>query len=514
LLAHSEGRRKEIAVRAALGATPSRIVRLQLMQEMLVALLAVAAGCVIADFGAKLLLAAAPETLPIPADRAAAILDPRVLAFAALAGGLSAILSGLAPAIRSSKVDLLSAMKGEKAGGTRRLSLHSSFVMVQVAASAILLVGAGLLTRTLWRVTHMPLGFDPSHTVTASIDPIRAGYTKTSAAAMLEPLLDALRREPGVESAALGAGIPLPVGGMTTDAAVEGLAAENHLGTPVELIMASPGYLKTLGIPLLRGRDFAEADAENGPFVAIANQAAADEYWRHQNPIGKRLTRVGPQDDTFEVVGVAGNVTTALTGFAAQAAFYIPLAQGYTLFPWEPDVTLIARGAGGPATLVSAVRAAVRSVDPNLALFQVHTMDEQLERASPERQFLARVLLVFAALATLLCAAGVYAQASYATAALTRDFGIRMALGAQPRDVFRMVLRRGAWLAAGGLVAGLFAAAGLARILGNLLFEVSPLDPWTFAGVAALFMAVVLAACYFPARRAMRVDPMVALRHE
>ncbi|MGA9882681.1 MAG: ABC transporter permease [Candidatus Acidiferrales bacterium] len=514
LLAHSEGRRKEIAVRAALGATRFRIVRLQLIQGMLVASLAVLAGCVIADFGAKLLLMSSPETLPIPVERAASMLDPRVLAFAVFAAVFSAIVSGLGPAVRSSRVDLVSAMKGESPGGSgiRRVSLHDLLVLVQVAASVILLVGAGLLARTLWRATHMPLGFDPSNTVIASIDPIRSGYTKASAAEMLGPLLDSLRSQPGIESAALGTGRPLT--GMFTDVAIEGYVAENHFGTPIELIMASPGYLGALGIPLLRGGDFTDSDPASGPYVAIANRAAADEYWPKQNPIGKRIEGIGPNDKTFEVIGVAGNVTTAFTGFVAQPTFYIPLSQGYTLFPSDPDVTLIARGAGGLGTVLSALRAAVKTVDPNLSLFQVHTMEEQLERANPERRFLARVLLIFAALATLLCAAGIYAQVSYATTALTRDFAIRMALGAQPKDVFRTVLIRGAWLAVGGLALGLGAAAGLTRVLASFLFQIGPLDPWTFAGVAALFMALVLAACYLPARRAMRIDPMVALRHE
>ncbi len=514
LLAHSEGRRREIAVRAALGATRFRIVRLQLIQGILVASLAVLAGCVIADFGVKLLLMSSPEALPIPAARVASMLDPRVLAFAVFAAVFSAIVSGLGPAVRSSKVDLVSAMKGETpgGGGIRRVSLHDFLVLVQVAASVILLVGAGLMARTLWRATHMPLGFDPSHTVIASVDPIRSGYTKASAAEMLGPLLDSLRSQPGIESAALGTGRPLT--GMFTDVAIEGHAAENHFGTSIELIMASPGYLRTLGIPLLRGRDFADSDTASSPYVAIANGAAADEYWPTQNPIGKRIEGVGPNDKTFEVIGVADNVTTAFTGFVAQPAFYVPLSQGYTLFPSEPDVTLIARGAGGPGAVLSAIRSAVKTVDSNLPLFQVHTMEEQLERANPERRFLARISLIFAVLATLLCAAGIYAQASYATAALTRDFAIRMALGAEPRDVFRMVLRRGAWLAAGGLALGMCAAAGLTRLLASFLFQISPLDPWTFAGVAALFMALVLAACYAPARRAMRVDPIVALRHE
>jgi len=513
LLAHSEGRSKEIAVRAALGATRFRIIRLQLLQGMLVALFAVAGGCVIAGVGAKLLLAVAPGTLPIPVERTASILDPRVLAFAILAALFSAIVSGLGPAIRSSRIDLVSAMKEETSRhGFRRLSLHGLFVVVQVAASVVLLVAAGLLTRTLWLVTHMPLGFDPSHTVTASTDPIREGYTQASAAAILNPLLDSLRRQPGVESAALGAGMPLS--GMITDAAIQGYVAEDHFESPIQLVMVSPGYLRTLGIPLLRGRDIAEGDTASGPYVAIANEAAVDEYWPRQNPIGRRVSRVGPNDRTLEVVGVAGNVTTEFTRFAPQPVFYIPLAQGYTMFPWEPDITLIARGRNGPGALLSADRAAVSSVDPNLPLFQIHTMQEQLERASTERRFLARVLLIFAALATLLCAAGIYAQASYMTAALTRDFGIRLALGAGPGDVFRMVLRRGAWLGARGLAIGLCAAVGLTRILASLLFEVSPLDPWTFFGVAALFMSVVLAACFLPARRATRIDPAVALRHE
>ena len=514
LLAQSEARRKEIAVRAALGATRVRIVRLQLIQGLLVALLAAVVGCGIAAAGAKLLLAASPETLPIPSDRAVSILDPRVLAFAVLAAVFSAIASGLGPAFRSSRTDLVSAMKGQMVAagiGTGRISLHNFFVVVQVAASAILLVGAGLLTRTLWRVTHMPLGFDPSHTITASIDPIREGYDKASASLLLQPLLDSLNSQPGVTSAALG-GIPL--GGGATSVTVEGHGAETSFGTPVQLIAASPGYFKTMGIPVLSGREFSVGDTSTAPGVVIANEEAVREYWPKENPIGKRLGRVGPHDETFEVVGVAGNLTTAYTEFKAEPAFYIPFAQDYTLFPWEPDITLVARGTGAPSALLPALREAVRRINPNLPLFQIHTMEEQTERADTEQRFLGRVLLIFAALATFLCAAGIYAQASYATAAMTREFGIRMALGAEPRDVFRMVLRRGAWLAAGGLAVGLGAAIGLTRILASLLFEISPLDPSTFAAVVIVFMAVVLAACYVPARRAMRVEPMMALRYE
>jgi len=515
LLAQSEARRKEIAVRAALGAARLRIVRLQLVQALMVALIASLVGCVIAEAGAMLLISAPAVTLPIPAERAASVLDPRVLVFAMLAALVAAVVSGLGPALRSSRADLASVMKvGVLRGGLngKRISLHNFFVVVQVAASVVLLVGAGLLTRTLWRITHMPLGFDPSHTLTVSTDPIREGYDKASAAALLQPMLDSLRAQPGVQSAALGTGVPLE--GMGTAVTIKGHKGETQFGTPIQLVSASPGYFRTLKIPLLRGRDFSATDTANSADVVIANDAAAREYWPGQDAIGNRIDDVGPNNKAFEVIGVVGNVTSGFTNFAPEPIFYIPLAQGYTLFPWEPDITLIARGAGDPSALVPSVREAIRRINPDLPLFQVHTMEEQTERAQTEQRFLARVLLVFAVLAIFLCAAGIFAQASYATAALTRDFGIRMALGAEPGDIFRIVLQRGAWLAAGGMVIGLGAAFGLTRILTSLLFGISPLDPWTFASITVLFMVIVLAACYVPARRAMRVDPMVALRHE
>jgi putative ABC transport system permease protein len=277
--------------------------------------------------------------------------------------------------------------------------------------------------------------------------------------------------------------------------------------------MASVGYFSTLKIPLLRGRDFQTSDSGNAPGVAVISEEAAREFWHGDDALGQRID-VGPRDQPFEIVGIVGNVTTSFSRFAPTAEFYLPLAQGYLLFPFQPDLTLIARGAGEPGALVPALRGALHRVNPDLPLFQIHSMQEQLERAEPEQRFLARVLLLFAALATILCAAGIYAQAAYAATSLTRELGIRLALGAQPREVFQMVLRRSTVMAAAGLVIGFGAAIGLTRLLTSMLFEVSPLDGLTFVSVGVIFMLVVLLACLVPALRAMRVDPMVALRHE
>jgi putative ABC transport system permease protein len=517
LLAHSEGRQKEIAVRAALGATRFRIIRLQLMQGLLVAILGSAVGCVLADGGVKILLSAAPATLPIPPERAVSILDTRVLAFAVLAALISGIVSSLGPAFRSSRVDLISTMKGEAPAsnvGIRRVSLQGLFVTVQVSASVLLLVGAGLLGRTLWGIAHIPLGFDPAHILAASTDPIRQGYDKAAGEALLAPLLDSLRAQPGVQSAALGAGLPFD-GGMYTYVTFEGRKPGKDEGNAMRLLRASPGYFSTLGIPLLRGRDFQSSDVPNAPGVAIINEAAALRHWPGEEAIGKHIGNVGPHDQTLEIVGVVGNVAVPSDGgFSARPTFYLPLAQGYLMFPWEPDINLIARGTGEPGALVPALREAIKRVNPALPVFHVQTMSEDVEQTFAQQRFLAQLLLIFAAVATVLCAAGIYAQAAYATAALTREFGIRMALGAQPREVFGRVLSRGAWLGGAGLAIGLGAALGLTRILTSMLYGVSPLDALTFAAVGVVSMAVVMAACFVPARRAMRVDPMVALRHE
>jgi predicted permease len=515
LLARAEGRRKEFAVRQALGATRFRIIRLQIIEALLISL----AGAIIAGFlaywGAHVLAASAPSILPIPLERAASILDTRILGFTALVAIFAGVLSSVAPAWRFSRSNLIDVIKGESRtvnAISRRISLQNLLVVVQVAASVLLLVGAGLFMRTLWHSSQVALGFDPDHTVAASTDPIRQGYDKTAAAALLGPLLDSLRSEPGVQSAALGF-LPLQ-GGMGTVVLPEGHQPASGEEDWVQIVMASPGYFTTVGIPMLSGRDFTSSDTANVPGVAIINAAMAQEYWPGQNPVGKHIEHVGPHDQTFEVIGTVGNTAPQDLRKTPGALVYVPIVQGYLVFPWQPDITLLARTSGDPRTLIPALRSAVARVNPHLPVFRVRTMRDQIATTLAEQRFLAQLLYFFAVLATVLSAAGVYGLISYTTQRSTHEFGVRIALGAQSRDVLWVVLRRGLLLAVAGLLIGFEAAIWLTRLLTSFLFGVSPTDPITFAGVALLIAAVAVVASYLPARSASRVDPMVVLRHE
>ena len=278
--------------------------------------------------------------------------------------------------------------------------------------------------------------------------------------------------------------------------------------------MVSPGYFETLGIPLLHGRDFTASDRLGAPEVAVINEAMAQHYWPRENPLGKHIAHVGPQGETFEIIGVAGNIATPDLHEASASMVYFPIAQTYLMFPWQPDATLLARTEGDPHTLVPALRAAVARINPDLPLFHVRTLQEQVATTIAEDRFLARLLLTFALLATMLSAAGVYGLVSYTTQRATREVGIRMALGAQPGQVLWMVLHKGIFLTISGTAIGLGAALGLSRIIASLLYGVSPTDPLTFAGVGIVMLIVSALACYLPARRALRVDPLMALRQE
>ncbi len=516
LLARAESRRKEIALRLALGATRSRMIRLHLVEALIVSVLGAAVGGLFAIWGVKLLVAEAPSSLPIPIDRAASILDFRVLMFTSLAGVLAGLASGLAPAWRGSRSDLVDTLKGESRAPNvmpLRLPLRSALVILQVAACVLLLVGAGLFTRTLVEASRIRLGFEPNHVAFASTDPIRQGYGKTAAASLLGPLLNALRVQPGVQSAALGSATPLQ-GGLGTVIVPEGHEAAGAKPDWVQFIMVSPDYFRTVGIPMLSGRDFVLSDSANAPDVAVISALAAQEYWPGENPIGKHVEHVGPRDQDFAAVGVVGSVAPAELGAAPSPVVYVPIEQAYLMFPFQPDINLLARTGGESSLIIPAIRAAVARVNPDLPVFRVRTLRDQIALVLGEQRFLARVLVLFSALATMLCVIGIYGLVSYTIAASTHEFGIRMALGAHPRSIMWIALRRGVALIIVGLAIGPGAAMGLTRLVSAYLYGVRPTDPLTFAAVALLALGITLAACYLPARRATRVDPMVALRYE
>ncbi|MGB6200713.1 MAG: ABC transporter permease, partial [Candidatus Acidiferrales bacterium] len=502
LLARAESRQKEIALRLALGATRIRIVRLHLIEALIVSALGMGAGGLLAYWGVRFLTAQAPPLLPIPIDRAASILDLRVLAFTALIGILAGVASGVAPAWRYSRSDLALSLKGASRTASAafwRLPLRSALVILQVVACVPLLAGAGLLARTLAETSRIRLGFDPDHAAFASTDPIRQGYDKAAAAKLLEPLLDALRAQPGVQSAALSSATPFQ-GGLGTVVVPEGREANGGKADWVQLIMVSPDYFSTVGISMLGGRDFDSSDGPSARGVAIVDAFTAGEYWPGQNPIGKHITGVGPNEQTFEVVGVVDNVAplrSQASGAVITApvpVVYVPIEQAYLMFPFQPDITLFARSSGEPRRLLPEIRAAVERVNPDLPVFRAHTMRDQVTLVLSDQYFLSRVLGLFSVLATILFAAGAYGLVSYTTARSTQEFGIRMALGAQPRSVLWMVIRKGIVLTVAGLALGLGASAGLTRLISAYLYGVRPNDLVTFAGVVMLVLCVTLAA--------------------
>jgi predicted permease len=437
-----------------------------------------------------------------------------VLTFTGLIALASALISAVAPALKYSRSELLLGIKSDSARSsiTRRFSAQAVLVVMQVAASVLLLVGAGLLTRTLWHASQVHLGFDPEHTVVASTDFIRQGYEKDVAANLLDPLLDSLAVQPGVKSAALG---PPPMSAnISTSVKLEGRTAGDDKKEGIMGSRVSPGYFKTVGIPLLRGRDFARSDSANAPGAAIISEAAAEKYWPHEDPIGKHIEQVGIHDQTFEIVGIVGDTANYNLRRDPPAIFYFPLDQSYLMFPWQPDVSMLARGPGDAGQLFGSIRKAVAGVDSTLPVFHTQTLTEHVAGALGQEKFLAKLLLVFALVAVTLAAAGIFGLMSYSTERGTHDFGVRMALGAQSHHVLWLVLRNGLMLVLIGLIAGLGAALWLTRLVASLLFGVSATDSATFIAVAAVTLLVALLACYLPARRATRVDPLVALRSE
>jgi predicted permease len=515
MLARSETRQKEIAVRLALGGPRRRIIMLHLAESVLLSGLGAIAGCALAAWGTRLIVLTAPKTLDLPLDRASSILDLRVLAFTGLVALAAALISAVVPALKYSRANLVLGIKsdsGRSSAVGRRFSAQAALVVMQVAASVLLLVGAGLLTRTLWNASRIHLGFDPEHTVAASTDLIRQGYEKNVAANLLDPLLDSLRAQPGVKSAALGT---VPMGGdMSTSVKIEGHDSSSGKKDGIQGCRVSPGYFTTVGIPLLSGRDFSRSDASNASGAAIVSEAMARKYWPNESALGKHISRVGIHDQTFAIVGIVGNTAAYDLRREPTGVVYFPLDQSYLMFPWQPDVSMLARGPGTPGELIGSIRKAVAGVDSALPVFRTRTLQEHVAGALGQEKFLARLLLVFALVAVALAAAGVFGLMSYSTERATRDFGVRMALGAQLRHVLWMVLRKGLLLAMVGLVFGLGAALWMTRLVRSLLFGVSPNDAVTFVAVAAVTVVVALLACYLPARRATKIDPLVALRNE
>lgn len=514
-LARTAARAREVAVRVALGASPTRLMRHLLTESVVLALAGGALGVLIAAWGVPALLSLNGSALP---GTAVVHIDGRVLAFALLVSLATGLLFGVMPARQMARNDLHDSLKegGRGTAGDRgSLALRRGLVVTTVALALTLLVGAGLLIRSFGRLVGVDPGFTPGHLLVFNIGLPQAKYpSDTLQVALWARVTDAITATPGVVSA--GATSVIPFGGSwsTSSFTVEGIPRPTD-GTPGpwgDIRLVTPAYLTTIKAPLVAGREFTDADRMGAPQVAIVDQVLAHKYWPQGDPIGKRITYDNPTDPKaqwIQIVGVVGH--TAHEGLDAdqRTQVYLPVAQsggsamGFTV-----------RTSGDPLALANAVRAAIRSVDPDLAMANVSTMDALVEGSTGPRRFAMLLLGGFALLALTLASIGLYGVMSYSVTQRTRELGVRMALGAETSEVLGLVLRQGLRLALVGVGIGLVASLLMTRLLKNMLYDLSATDPVTFASISLLLIVVALLASYLPARRATKVDPMVALRAE
>jgi predicted permease len=512
LLARGASREKEMAIRTALGAGRTRVVRQLLTESVLLAILGGTLGLLMAIWGIDALRSLNPGNIPLMQNIS---IDGRVLAFTFAVAMITGILFGLAPAVRSSQVNLNESLKegGRSFVGSRHHRLRNLLVVAEMALSLMLLIGAGLLIRSFVRVQQVEPGFVPQNVLSMRLSVIGPEYAEEARRmAFYQQLWERVGRLPGVESAG-GANI-LPLSGSISwgSITIEGYeAASGQSAIQADQRVASVGYFETMKIPLISGRFFGEQDTRDSTKVVIVDENLASTYWPDADPIGKRLKRGGAASDSpwLTVVGVVANVKQYALDADSRVTLYAPHTQA-------PSSTMFVtvRTSGDPRAVAAAVTGEARSIDPNVPVYDVKTMDERLSQSLARRRFAMLALGLFAAVAMLLAAVGIYGLMSYAVAERTREIGIRVALGAQTGDVLKLVVGQGMLLAAVGVAVGLVGAAGVTRVMSSLLFGVGATDPVTFAAPSLLLAGVALLACYLPARRAMRVDPMVALRYE
>ena len=513
LLVRAVGREGEMAVRAALGAGRGRVVRQLVTESVLLAAVGGALGVAVAAWATTMLVRLAPPDLPRIHEVA---VDGRVLLFALLIAVATGLLFGLAPALHAASPDLTRALKETARGsraGSRSGRVRSALVVAELALSVMLLVGAGLLLRSLHTLRNVDPGFRPDNLLTLSLGLPRPKYADTTAQrAFVEALDERIRAIPGASAVGIGTSMPFSGGGQFTGVEVAGRPIPPERVPTIEMRTAGVGYLEALGIPLVRGRTFTAQDRAGAPWVVLIDQALAKKLFPGEDPVGKHLVFSWLGDRAPggpEIVGVVGNVKHWSLSEEPQPHVYFSLAQapgGY--------LNVVMRAAGDPATLAPALREAIWSLDRNLAIVGLRTMEERLAQSVARPKLYAVLLAVFAGLALLLATVGIYGVMSYAVTQRTREIGIRIALGARRSHVLGLVVGQGMLLALAGVALGVAGAAAGGRLLESLLYGVSASDPATLAVVPLVLTAVALAACGVPALRATRVDPIAALRGE
>jgi len=511
LLARASARQREMAVRAAIGGGRSRLIRQLLTESLLLALLGCAGGIALGLVSSHWLSSINLKTvIPVTLDFQ---FDWRVFAYAFGAALLTGLLAGIVPALRATRVNLNSVLhESARTATAGHQRTRSALVVAQVGGSLMLLIVAGLFVRSLLNIKHSNLGFDPSRVLNFTIDPHGAGYDEAQARDFLHSLLHRVRALPGVETASFATTVPLGYYSFGMELKIEGYQPPPGHGAPSAGYNAvSPEYFGTMHIPIVRGRGILDSDGQTSARVAVINEAMAKRYWHGENPIGRRFIKIDDPKHPVEIVGVAGNSRTRNISSPFGPYMYVPFAQHY-----ETPVTLQLRTSLPPGTMGHEVVSVIHSLAPAMPVFDIQTMTEALDTLNGLMlfQFGAALAASLGILGFLLALVGVYGVVSYAANQRTHEIGIRMALGAQPGDVRKFILKQGLYVVAAGLGLGLLLSLAASRIVGNFLVGVRGTDPLTYAIVAALLTTVALAACYIPARRAMRVDPMVALRHE
>jgi putative ABC transport system permease protein len=508
LQARASAREREIAVRSALGASRGRVVRQLLTESLTLAAVGASGGMLLAKWGVKLLVALSADYLP----RADEIrINVTVFGFTLAVALLTGLLFGLAPALQSSRMDLTEALKegGRGAGsGTRRHRTLNLLVVGEVAMAMVLLIGAGLLVNSFIRLQQVSPGFDEKNLLTARIDVPNPYGQPEKKQQFFEQLQQRVAALPGVEAVGLVTELPMANQSANFKFKIEGRPESAPGQNPdADIRNVNHDYFRAMRIPLLRGRHFTEADVRDGAKVLLISDELARLYFAGEDPLGQRLLTGPLSSESYEIIGVVGDVRhRGLASGLRQTIYFPSLRLGYA--------NLVIRTANDPVSLAAAVRREVAAIDPNQPVANIKTMERWVSESVAQPRFRTLLLGLFSATALLLAMVGIYGVMSYAVSQRVHEVGVRMALGARAGDVLRLVIRQGMRLALAGVAIGLVAAAALTRLIKDLLFGVQATDPVTFATIAILLTGVALLACYLPARRATKVDPMVALRHE
>ncbi len=511
LLARAASRRHEVVVRAALGAGRFQLIRHSLAETLFLSMGGGAIGLLIGGLGASLIKVLNPVDLPRIHEIQ---IDQRVLIFTLTISLITGLVFGLIPALQASRLNLITTLNDKIGEGTKRNRLHASLIIGEVGIAMILLVGAGLLIKSFYKLQQVDLGFNPANVVTMQVSlPVTRYAEPHQVHGFFNELVSRTESLPGVESVALVNSLPLRHMSMQLNVHVEG---QQETPADVELLMSSPKYSSALGLELEEGRFFDDGDRDNTTYVAVVNEAFSRSFLQGEDALGKRV-RIGGLNapfPTYSIVGVIKDVKQQGPDTAAKPQLLMPHTQPFLGAFMLQSMSFVVRTRGNPEGSIAGVRAIVRELDPQLPVYDVSTMQQMLVKSVAPRRFNMLLVAILSALALVLAAVGVYGVMSYTVTTRVREIGIRMALGAQAANVLSLVIKDGMKLALAGLAIGIGGALALTRLMRTLLFDVTPTDPATFVGVAILLFAVAFLACFLPAWRASGVNPIEALRHE